>query len=249
MHSIPINGDFVRALHENIETVRQKRAAGELPADYAMFVNNLFKELHLVSRDAVMESVRLALDTSDGALDLAKLRIMIDFHGRDPAWTALHAAVGCSGEAGELLDLVKKVALYGKKWDSASEKHASLMLHVLEELADHRFYYQKFLNLLSITDEDVMNFSMVKLMVRYASGRYSDAQALARADKAAETPRRYMAGDVTHSAEAAALSDDEVRRFHAGVRAQREPQDAGPIETSERDAKPADIGNYGGTAE
>lgn len=86
-----------------------------------------------------------------------------------------HACTGMSGEAGEALDISKKVWVYGKPLD---------VRHLIEELGDLRFYYQAALNLLGITDEDVQAQNFQKLRVRYADGKYSDAQAIARADKA-----------------------------------------------------------------
>ena len=67
-----------------------------------------------------------------------------------------------------------------------------LLENLLEEMGDFRFYYQKLLNMLGITDADVQAANYVKLAERYASGKYSDVQALARADKDAPTPRNWI---------------------------------------------------------
>lgn len=91
----------------------------------------------------------------------------------------MHGVVGLSGEAGEALDVVKKTWAYGKPLDAA---------HLIEELADARFYYQSLLNILGLTDEHMKAFVMHKLRLgenaRYRNG-YSDAAAIARADKVA----------------------------------------------------------------
>jgi NTP pyrophosphatase (non-canonical NTP hydrolase) len=96
----------------------------------------------------------------------------------------LHASVGLSGESGETLDLAKKVYFYGK--ELPVEK-------LLEEMGDFRFYYQALLNHFGLTDEHVIAQNVKKLRVRYASGKFSEAQANARADKPEE--RKFMRDD------------------------------------------------------
>jgi len=91
-----------------------------------------------------------------------------------PAEELHHACTGMSGEAGEALDVSKKVWVYGKELDVA---------HLIEELGDLRFYYQATLNMLGLTDDHIRAQNVKKLRVRYAEGKYSDAAAIARADK------------------------------------------------------------------
>lgn len=86
----------------------------------------------------------------------------------------LHMAVGISGEAGELLDAVKKSAIYGKPLDRAN---------VIEELGDLEFYMQGLRAGLNITRGETLAANMAKLSKRYSSGTYSDKQAQDRADK------------------------------------------------------------------
>lgn len=106
-----------------------------------------------------------------------------------PAEELHHAATGIAGEAGEILDISKKVWVYNKELD---------LNHVFEELGDLRFYYQAMLNLFGLSDEDIVGHNMTKLRKRYASGAYSDAQANARADKnpALAENRRFMGRSV-----------------------------------------------------
>lgn len=85
----------------------------------------------------------------------------------------LHAAVGVSGEAGELLDAVKKTWAYNKPLDREN---------IVEELGDLRFYMQHLMNVLRITEQEVLEGNVRKLQVRYANG-YSDKAAQDRADK------------------------------------------------------------------
>jgi len=86
----------------------------------------------------------------------------------------LHMAVGVSGEAGELLDAIKKNVFYNKPLDRAN---------VIEELGDLEFYMSGLRQGLGITRDEVLEANIQKLFKRYASGSYSDKQAQERADK------------------------------------------------------------------
>ncbi len=86
----------------------------------------------------------------------------------------LHMAVGISGEAGELLDAVKKVTVYNKPVDRAN---------VVEELGDLEFYMEGLRQRMGITREETITGNIAKLGIRYAKG-YSDKAAQERADKA-----------------------------------------------------------------
>ena len=86
----------------------------------------------------------------------------------------LHMAVGVSGEAGELLDAVKKATIYGKPIDREN---------VIEELGDLEFYMEGLRQGLGITREETLQANVAKLGARYAAGKYSDKAAIARADK------------------------------------------------------------------
>lgn len=85
----------------------------------------------------------------------------------------MHAAAGVAGEAGEIIDAVKKYWCYNKPLDRENMK---------EELGDIRFYIQMFYNLLGFTEEEIIESNMEKLKKRYPQG-YTDAAAQARADK------------------------------------------------------------------
>lgn len=92
----------------------------------------------------------------------------------DPLLDLLHGAVGASGEAGELLDCIKKSWVYEKPLD---------MDNIMEEVGDTLFYLQIVCNALGVTLMDMMQMNMNKLKKRYPTG-YSNEAALARADKA-----------------------------------------------------------------
>lgn len=97
----------------------------------------------------------------------------------------MHAAIGIAGEAGELLDAVKKTWVYNKVLDRAN---------VVEELGDLNFYMQHLQNLLQISDDEIVEANIAKLRKRYAEG-YSDKAAQERVDKLEETAGvdNYMA--------------------------------------------------------
>lgn len=87
--------------------------------------------------------------------------------------TAMHAAVGIAGEAGEVVDAVKKFWVYNKPLDTENLK---------EELGDIMFYMQKLCNMYGWDLADIQYANEEKLRKRYPEG-YSDAAAQARADK------------------------------------------------------------------
>lgn len=86
----------------------------------------------------------------------------------------LHMAVGVSGEAGELLDAVKKAVIYNKEMD---------LVNIVEELGDLEFYMSKIRQIVGVTREEILKQNIDKLSIRYAKGKYSNDQAQERADK------------------------------------------------------------------
>ena len=86
----------------------------------------------------------------------------------------LHMAVGVSGEAGELLDAVKKAVIYNKEMD---------LENIIEELGDLEFYMSKIRQIVGVTREEILKQNIDKLGIRYAKGKYSNDQAQERADK------------------------------------------------------------------
>lgn len=88
-----------------------------------------------------------------------------------------HMATGVSGEAGELLDAVKKATIYNKELD---------VDNIVEELGDLEFYMEGLRAHLGITREETLEANKIKLADRYHKLTYSDSQAQERADKAGE---------------------------------------------------------------
>ena len=69
----------------------------------------------------------------------------------------LHMAAGISGEAGELLDSIKKTVIYNKPIDRDN---------IVEELGDLEFYMEGLRQRLSITREQCIEAKIVKLSKR-----------------------------------------------------------------------------------
>ena len=88
-----------------------------------------------------------------------------------------HMGTGVAGEAGELIDAIKKYVVYNTSLDHAN---------VVEELGDLEFYMNIIRFSIDVTREEVLSQNMLKLVGpngRYADGRYSDHAAQERADK------------------------------------------------------------------
>jgi NTP pyrophosphatase (non-canonical NTP hydrolase) len=86
----------------------------------------------------------------------------------------LHMAVGISGEAGELLDAIKKAVIYRKPLDIAN---------VREECGDLLFYIVGMLDSIGCTLDQAIAENMDKLSLRYQSLSFSNRDAIQRADK------------------------------------------------------------------
>lgn len=86
----------------------------------------------------------------------------------------LHMAAGVAGEAGELLDAIKKHAIYQKPLD---------VKNVREELGDLEFYMAAIRDILSLSREEILQENINKLSARYPGLSYSNAAAIERKDK------------------------------------------------------------------
>ena len=91
----------------------------------------------------------------------------------------LHAVVGIAGEAGELLDGIKKATIYRKPIN---------IENITEELGDLEFYIEALRQCIGITREETLKHNLNKLLkgdkARYKKGTYSDQAAVERQDKA-----------------------------------------------------------------
>ena len=90
----------------------------------------------------------------------------------------LHMAVGVCGEAGELIDAIKKAVIYRKPLDRQN---------VIEELGDLEFYMEGLRQGLEITREECLEANIQKLGKRYEGLKYSNEAAQLRADKGGES--------------------------------------------------------------
>lgn len=85
----------------------------------------------------------------------------------------LHAILGLSGEAGELLDSLKKSIIYRQSID---------LVHIREELGDIEFFLEALRQCLNIDREETIEHNIIKLQTRYGQS-YSDQAAQERKDK------------------------------------------------------------------
>ena len=85
----------------------------------------------------------------------------------------IHMAMGVAGEAGELLDMVKKHVAYDKPLDR--EK-------LILELGDIEFYLEGVRQILDIERGEVLAKNIEKLSERYNNLIYSDEAAINRKD-------------------------------------------------------------------
>lgn len=86
----------------------------------------------------------------------------------------IHMIMGVVGEAGELLDAIKKHTMYNKPLD---------LDNVIEELGDIEFYLEGIRQTLNLNRIDILNTNINKLTKRYSSGTFTNEQAQQRADK------------------------------------------------------------------
>ena len=89
----------------------------------------------------------------------------------------IHMIMGISGEAGELLDAVKKHVIYNKDLDFEN---------VIEELGDIEFFMEGARQVLNISREECLAHNIKKLSIRYGELTYTDKAAKDRVDKSKE---------------------------------------------------------------
>ena len=78
----------------------------------------------------------------------------------------LTAGVGLNAEAGEFLEIVKKMVFQGKPWDKANREH------LIIELGDVIWYAANACMALGISFEDVVARNVTKLEKRYPGGQF-----------------------------------------------------------------------------
>ena len=164
--------------------------------NYSEFVRSRFKSGELIAEEMTPEKaavlqrrINLVVHQSV-ALDLAKKQTIYnkhqglyamaedahrlkDFKPNPSQCELLHAAIGIAGEAGELLDAVRKHVFDGQPLDREN---------VIEELGDLNFYFEAACQAIGVTREEIEQRNQAKLSKRYEGG-YSDQQAQERKDK------------------------------------------------------------------
>lgn len=118
-------------------------------------------------QDFIKSAIRTDMPGLDYTPIIARLEQNIDLI------RILHAATGMSGEAGEVIDSVKKTVYYGKSLNKE---------HLLEEMGDCLWYMAILLHQLNSSFEEVMQKNVDKLNKRYPEG-FSEKDALTRKDK------------------------------------------------------------------
>lgn len=109
----------------------------------------------------------------------------------------LHYAMGVCTEAGELLDAVKKAAIYGRPLDKTN---------IVEELGDGDWYRARLLDLLGVDPAEVRRVNIEKLRKRYPDG-FTEEAAVER-DLAGE--REVLEGSGTSLDHAPPLPQDRM---------------------------------------
>lgn len=120
------------------------------------------------------QNTKIGFEFGDMVRALAKDGALIKAELTPEDADMLHMAIGVSGEAGELLDAVKKATIYRKPLD---------LENIIEELGDLEFYMERIRQIAGITREQTIAANIAKLGKRYSSGAYSNEQAKTRADK------------------------------------------------------------------
>lgn len=82
-----------------------------------------------------------------------------------------HMALGITGEAGEVADIIKKHYAYGKSLDT---------LHLVEEIGDIMFYLNGLLAELDVEWSEVLGVNIKKLEVRYPDLKFNADHAINR---------------------------------------------------------------------
>lgn len=88
---------------------------------------------------------------------------------------AMHFAIGLASDAGELLDCLKKYAIYNQPINKEN---------LIEELGDIEWFLQAIRDLFHISRERTIKANIGKLVARYPNVVYSDKDAKNRQDKA-----------------------------------------------------------------
>ncbi len=96
----------------------------------------------------------------------ALLARLIDLSPQVKIEQLLTGGVGINAEAGELLEIIKKVIFQGKEWNEETR------FHVLRELGDIQWYIGQVCLALGVTLDEVVELNVEKLQKRYPGGSF-----------------------------------------------------------------------------
>lgn len=162
--------EFVRSRFKSGETIAEEMTAHKLAILLGCIdeVINETKWLDVAKKEAIYNKrMGMVFYPEDKLKKLKKLK------PTPSQCELLHAAIGIAGEAGELLDAVRKHVFDGQPLDREN---------VIEELGDLCFYMEAAMQVIGVTREEIEQRNMTKLSKRYEGG-YSDQQAQERKDK------------------------------------------------------------------
>ena len=102
-------------------------------------------------------------DASKDFLALTERMVELDQNGANIE-RLLTAGVGMNTEAGEFLEIIKKMLFQGKPWNNETDTH------LIKELGDIMWYVAQACIALEVSFDEVIQTNMDKLMKRYPEG-------------------------------------------------------------------------------
>ena len=102
-------------------------------------------------------------DASKDFLVLTERMVELDQNGANIE-RLLTAGVGMNTEAGEFLEIIKKMLFQGKPWNNETNTH------LIKELGDIMWYVAQACIALEVSFDEVIQTNMDKLMKRYPEG-------------------------------------------------------------------------------
>jgi NTP pyrophosphatase (non-canonical NTP hydrolase) len=106
--------------------------------------------------------------TSDASKDFGAFQLRItELYASDcDIERLLTAAVGISAEAGEFMEIVKKITFQGKPWNEDNHEHLKI------ELGDIMWYVAQACIALDVSFDEVIERNVAKLLKRYPGGEF-----------------------------------------------------------------------------
>lgn len=107
--------------------------------------------------------------TSDASKDFGAFQLRItELYASDcDIERLLTSAVGISAEAGEFMEIVKKITFQGKPWNEDNHEHLKI------ELGDIMWYVAQACIALDVSFDEVIERNVAKLLKRYPGGEFN----------------------------------------------------------------------------